>query len=52
MAKNTKFNFLRGRVEQSRKRALANDMSSENRLENEKDTEVSLPKTNRKKKQK
>ena len=31
MTKNIKFNFLKSRVEQSRRRALANDVSLENR---------------------
>ena len=31
MVKNTRFNFLKSRVEQTRKRALFNDVSSENR---------------------
>ena len=52
MVKNTRFNFLRGRVEQSRKSSLANDVRSRNHLEDEKNTETSLPKTNHKKKQK
>ena len=34
MTKNIRFNFLKSRVELTRKRALADDISSENRSKN------------------